>query len=75
MAKRSVNFHRARRGDTAADVVSALGLTIDDLYPTFDLRLADGRIVQQRGSDGADAARRWYKATGDKATGYRRAAC
>ena len=53
-------------------IVDALGLTLNDLYPLWDLQLPDGSIVQQRGADGIDAARRYYRAHDVKPTGVRR---
>jgi len=62
------NSARARRrGGDLASIADALGLTLGALYPMWDLRFADGRIVQQRGSDGPDAARRWAVAHPDEA--------
>lgn len=66
------NSARARRRGGLADLVDWLGLTIDDLYPVFDLLLPGGAIVQQRGSDAGDAARRYWLATGVKAEGVRK---
>lgn len=72
--KRSTNLNRAHRALSvpAADLVAALGLSIDDLYPVFDLLLPDGSVVQQRGVSGTDAAQRYYRLTGIKPAGYRR---
>lgn len=65
------NSARRRQGGGLLAVVDALGLTVDDLYPLFDLRLPDGQIVQQRGATGGDAAWRYYQATGVTPTGVR----
>jgi hypothetical protein len=65
------NSARRRQGGGLLDIADALGLTIDDLYPVWELRLADGRIVRQRGADGVDAARRYHQISGEQATGVR----
>lgn len=72
--KRSTNLNRAHRplSVPAADLVAALGLSIDDLYPVFDLLLPDGNVVQQRGVSGTDAAQRYARQGGVSAVGYRR---
>lgn len=71
LARRSA---AARKDRGLLGVVDALGLTADDLFPIYELRLADGRIVEQRGSDSVDAARRYFRATGERAGGARRKA-
>lgn len=69
LARRSA-ASRGRGGIVA--LVDALGLTVDDLYPVWELKLPGGAVVEQRGSDGADACRRYYQAHGVRAEEYRR---
>lgn len=51
-----------------------LGITLDDLYPVYELLLPGGAIVEQRGVSMADAARRYAASNPDepRAIGARR---
>lgn len=71
-ARRSPPTTSARpiRPDEFADLMAAFGVTVE----TWELRLADGRVVEQRGFSGVDAAQRHHKATGEVATGFRKKA-